>query len=104
MILAYIDINVDDFRGKSVEEISKYIAVVDSYNNKINDLKKDYHIELHRLECKEVIEYVKDTIKKVKNNFRNMLPELITHKCESLQAKLKAAIKRLSDPIFTVKD
>jgi effector-binding domain-containing protein len=56
------------------------------------------------LECKEIIEYVKDTIKKVKSNFRIMLPELITQKCESLQAKLKAAIKRLSDPIFTVKD
>jgi len=33
-----------------------------------------------------------------------MLPELITQKCESLQAKLKAAIKRLSDPILNVKE
>jgi hypothetical protein len=30
MILKYIDINVDDFKEKTIEEISKYIAIVDS--------------------------------------------------------------------------
>jgi hypothetical protein len=81
MILTYIDVNVDDFRVKDIAYISKYIAQLDKYNNSINDLKKDYHIELHRLECKEVIDTVKNTIRDVKNEFRRMLPELITQMC-----------------------
>jgi len=41
MILTYIDVQVDDFRGKDIAYISKYIAQLDKYNNLINDLKKD---------------------------------------------------------------
>jgi len=33
-----------------------------------------------------------------------MLPGLITEKCEKLQTKLKAAIKRLSEKLFSVKE
>lgn len=51
-----------------------------------------------------MIETVKNTIRDAKMEFRRMLPELITQKCESLQAKLKAAIKRLRGSILNVKE
>jgi len=49
MIMSYIDINADDYREKSSEEIEEFLKILKKFEKEIHDIKLDYHLGLHKL-------------------------------------------------------
>lgn len=104
VIEEYIDLDANDFKDKSSEEIDNFLEKLNSYKQEIIQIKEDYDIGLFKLKTEKLKTHIQYVIQNTNKKFQTMIPKLIFEKSNNLQKILKDARDKLSKVCKTVGD